>query len=625
MNMQILIISTLIVACSVTQAQPVDKSDAIVEIEKQRLVKFPDEVDPHQDSTGNSSKLDEAQRILQEIEKINHALGYVRKQPEHSRIPPILDSSQYLFPKPAMQPFHQQHHQASGMNGETILIPSIRSISLDQQYVTPYSSSKSIGFRVNPRKHPTTNKSLTKFNEYVFRPNEVILPAPHGSGDQQQIPTHFVIPVRLYKLNKEEYINNNAPQEFRVKGYKIVGDVDHFYGKTKHKNQGVSGGKEKSTPKYNLFFLSREIALNEDSNQNISQASDMKLEAKEESPDSNTREEKVIGNQRPYKIQTIATSSSSSGGSNTNVTTQIIRKRVIPKPFREKEPNISEMTEQQVPFEGISATSSINTNTNTNSKPAVTKSPTHNSNVFNTRIQPGNLNIPNFSNVVRPNDSKNSTASNTIKNAFQNIFKFPFRQDSKPDMTTGVSGQMPPKPFLTTLAYQPVQPPTEVGGAHQSQKGSYYHWDDEASNSASEEEEDNSTEHEEKQIFGNRKNGEQNTQMEAVKQGGIIIQRLKVRKGGIAIAGPGGVATAGSGGTAIVGPGGYALTHPRSLTIAGPGAKVIAIPSSVDLKDALQRTNLSDQSIPREGKVVATGPTVYYSPATGTGTSEDFP
>ena len=33
----------------------------------------------------------------------------------------------------------------------------------------------------------------------------------------------------------------------------------------------------------------------------------------------------------------------------------------------------------------------------------------------------------------------------------------------------------------------------------------------------------------------------------AFKEGGVIIQRLKVRRGGIAIAGPGGVATAGSG------------------------------------------------------------------------------
>jgi Domain of unknown function (DUF4774) len=52
-------------------------------------------------------------------------------------------------------------------------------------------------------------------------------------------------------------------------------------------------------------------------------------------------------------------------------------------------------------------------------------------------------------------------------------------------------------------------------------------------------------------------------QLQTYKEGGLIIQRLKVRRGGIAIAGPGGVATAGSGGTAIVGPNGIAFTHPR--------------------------------------------------------------
>uniref|UniRef100_A0A182NIZ0 DUF4774 domain-containing protein n=1 Tax=Anopheles dirus TaxID=7168 RepID=A0A182NIZ0_9DIPT len=71
---------------------------------------------------------------------------------------------------------------------------------------------------------------------------------------------------------------------------------------------------------------------------------------------------------------------------------------------------------------------------------------------------------------------------------------------------------------------------------------------------------------------------------------GLIIQRLRVRQGGIAIAGPGGVATAGSGGTAIVGPNGTAITHPRSLTIAGPGAKVYAVPETVDLAKTINAT-----------------------------------
>uniref|UniRef100_A0A182Q3T8 DUF4774 domain-containing protein n=1 Tax=Anopheles farauti TaxID=69004 RepID=A0A182Q3T8_9DIPT len=74
---------------------------------------------------------------------------------------------------------------------------------------------------------------------------------------------------------------------------------------------------------------------------------------------------------------------------------------------------------------------------------------------------------------------------------------------------------------------------------------------------------------------------------------GLIIQRLRVRQGGIAIAGPGGVATAGSGGTAIVGPNGTAITHPRSLTIAGPGAKVYAVPETVDLAKTINATKRS--------------------------------
>lgn len=100
--------------------------------------------------------------------------------------------------------------------------------------------------------------------------------------------------------------------------------------------------------------------------------------------------------------------------------------------------------------------------------------------------------------------------------------------------------------------------------------------------------------------------------IEALKQGGVIIQRLRVRNGGIAIAGPNGVATAGSGGTAIVGPGGIALTHPRSLSIAGPGARVIAVPETTDLEQLALRSNARD--LPLEGIVVATGPVVYYNP-----------
>lgn len=93
---------------------------------------------------------------------------------------------------------------------------------------------------------------------------------------------------------------------------------------------------------------------------------------------------------------------------------------------------------------------------------------------------------------------------------------------------------------------------------------------------------------------------------------GIFIHKIKVRKGGVAIAGPGGIATAGSGGTAIVGPNGFAYTHPDSLAIAGSGSKVIAVDPSVSLSDVVNKTR-KDGSMPRQGKLVAIGPVVYYN------------
>lgn len=102
---------------------------------------------------------------------------------------------------------------------------------------------------------------------------------------------------------------------------------------------------------------------------------------------------------------------------------------------------------------------------------------------------------------------------------------------------------------------------------------------------------------------------------------GFFINRLKVRRGGVAIAGPGGVATAGRGGTAIVGPGGLAYTQPGGLAIAGPSAKVVALSGNTDLSDLvskLHEAHTSETSFARrltpipEGKVVATGPVVYY-------------
>ncbi|CAK1552486.1 unnamed protein product [Leptosia nina] len=100
---------------------------------------------------------------------------------------------------------------------------------------------------------------------------------------------------------------------------------------------------------------------------------------------------------------------------------------------------------------------------------------------------------------------------------------------------------------------------------------------------------------------------------------GFFINKLRVRKGGVAIAGPGGVATAGRGGTAIVGPGGLAYTQPGGLAVAGPAARVVALSPDVDLHSLITRIQ-QDSTVPRskqpirEGKLVATGPVVYYHP-----------
>lgn len=122
-----------------------------------------------------------------------------------------------------------------------------------------------------------------------------------------------------------------------------------------------------------------------------------------------------------------------------------------------------------------------------------------------------------------------------------------------------------------------------------------------------------------KGIFGNRPFNGQNRRKLFSKDNtgsGIFIHKLKVRRGGVAIAGPGGIATAGSGGTAIVGPNGYAFTHPDSLAIAGSGTKVIAVDQNVNLSDLVNngtlKSSLANMSS-RVGKVVATGPVIYYN------------
>ncbi|XP_031338836.1 uncharacterized protein LOC116167584 isoform X1 [Photinus pyralis] len=95
---------------------------------------------------------------------------------------------------------------------------------------------------------------------------------------------------------------------------------------------------------------------------------------------------------------------------------------------------------------------------------------------------------------------------------------------------------------------------------------------------------------------------------------GIFVQRLRVREGGIAIAGPGGIATAGTGGTAIVGPDGYAYTQPDSIAIAGSGTKVIAVNPGINLTDLINSISKNETKLsPRIGKIVAIGPVVYYN------------
>nr|ATU83017.1 secreted hypothetical protein [Pristhesancus plagipennis] len=107
--------------------------------------------------------------------------------------------------------------------------------------------------------------------------------------------------------------------------------------------------------------------------------------------------------------------------------------------------------------------------------------------------------------------------------------------------------------------------------------------------------------------------------------------KLKVRRGGIAIAGPGGIATAGSGGTTIVGPGGTALTPPDATAIVGPGGRVIHVPSfdltESDLSESNSKSKTSDLAklIREHGKVVAHGPIVLYSPSTYHMDYKDFP
>ncbi|EDV96565.1 uncharacterized protein LOC6556554 isoform X1 [Drosophila grimshawi] len=580
--MRFLVVSTLLLA-SLAAGQNADA----IEIQKQRLVKFPEEFDPNV-APPTSDKADEAKRILEQIAKVNEAFGYVKKRPNQPKLPPILDSSQYLFPKPAQQPFHAQQHHFSGSMGQTLLEPSIRAVKL-------------------------TRNAMPPKQQLYFRPNRVQLPKPSSEQEAKQLPAHFVIPVHLYKLNKEQYLREQAPQEYRIKGYKIIGDVDSFYGKAKAMNEKQNKKQTKSTPKYHLFFLPRELALNEDGTLKRGTASTTTATTK---MPTGTKESRVDSREK----QTTKPQTQSQSQSQTQSQPQRIPGVVAPTTHSNRK--------------RINAANTIKPKEAEQMLPKVTSAPIHSTSDLLSTLPPagGLLNNRNRLSVFRvPNvnlaQMQNQT-STAIKNAFQNIFKMPF---STPTALTGTTAAQQPVMLQST----PLQPPE-----HSDSLQDDYKWDDEKEgggdgsdldtleqieNTAAEQDSSVAAEkhlfahkhHQLMNTIGTVATAHHGTQKQALREGGIIIQRLKVRKGGIAIAGPGGVATAGSGGTAIVGPGGYALTHPRSLTIAGPGAKVISIPSDVDLKDALLRTDVGAKSFPREGKVVAIGPTVYYAPPTG--------
>lgn len=90
------------------------------------------------------------------------------------------------------------------------------------------------------------------------------------------------------------------------------------------------------------------------------------------------------------------------------------------------------------------------------------------------------------------------------------------------------------------------------------------------------------------------------------------IARLKVRRGGVAIAGPGGIATAGSGGTAIVGPGGTAYTTREGTAVVGPGGKVVHVPQFPVYAKSVDGSEPREFVPPAGSRTVAEGPIVYY-------------
>lgn len=122
----------------------------------------------------------------------------------------------------------------------------------------------------------------------------------------------------------------------------------------------------------------------------------------------------------------------------------------------------------------------------------------------------------------------------------------------------------------------------------------------------------------------------------------FYIHRLRVREGGLAIAGPGGIATAGRGGTAIVGPDGVAYATREGTAIAGPGASVVSLSDGSNLNKLAEELSRKDINvtqnenptskylegeyvstgegrnsrkifIPTGGKLVAKGPVIYHN------------
>lgn len=69
---------------------------------------------------------------------------------------------------------------------------------------------------------------------------------------------------------------------------------------------------------------------------------------------------------------------------------------------------------------------------------------------------------------------------------------------------------------------------------------------------------------------------------------GTASPSLVLRKGGIAIAGPGGAATAYTGGTAIVGPYGTVYKSPEGTAIVGPHSRVVNITDDMTFEDILK-------------------------------------